>query len=333
MSMAKRKDPYLSGLLQKLAETDKKISFTRLRSEDLDGESREAIYEFIEKYSGRFGVRWLLNEFGLSPSVYYNYLHSKRDGGKAQKDQILDEIRSIYEEHNGTDGYRKMHYYLLQRGYNISLETTRKYMNQELGLCSVVGARHPPYEKRMPFHICPDILKGNFKAGRVNEKWSIDFTFIALENGSVRFNCAIMDLYDRSIVASLCGTEMTSKLAIKTLKKALSTDKEIDPRRLILHSDQGNEFTSEEFTTYCLERGIRQSMSPPGHPYSNAPMERYFSTLKSELINRKSYGNERELYDAVDDFVENYYNTTRPHTYNNNKPPYEVRYKQDRPLT
>ena len=48
MSMAKRKDPYLSGLLQKLAETDKKISFTRLRSEDLDGESREAIYEFIE---------------------------------------------------------------------------------------------------------------------------------------------------------------------------------------------------------------------------------------------------------------------------------------------
>ena len=57
MSKAKRKDPYLSGLLQKLAETDKKISFTRLRSEDLDGESREAIYEFIEKYSGRFGVR------------------------------------------------------------------------------------------------------------------------------------------------------------------------------------------------------------------------------------------------------------------------------------
>ena len=69
-------------------------------------------------------------------------------------------------------------------------------------------------------------------------------------------------------------------------------------------------------------------MSPPGHPYSNAPMERYFSTLKNELINRKSYGSEKDLYEAVDDFVENYYNTKRPHTYNNNKPPYEVRYRQ-----
>lgn len=328
MNKKKKREPYLSNLVKKLAETEKKISFIQLKSNNFNCESREAVYEFIEKYGDQLGVRWLLKQFGLSPSVYYNYLHSKRSGCRARKKQILEEIRSIYEEHNGTDGYRKIHYYLLQKGYRISLETTRKYMNQELGLFSSIGARHPPYEKRIPFHICPDILKGNFRADRVNEKWCIDFTFIALENGSIRYNCAIMDLYDRSIVASICGQDMTSELAIRTLKKALSTDQGIDPRKLILHSDQGNEFTAEEFTTYCLKEGIRQSMSPPGHPYSNAPMERYFSTLKNELINRKSYGSEKDLYEAVDDFVENYYNTKRPHTYNNNKPPYEVRYRQ-----
>lgn len=326
--MAKDKDPYLSELVKKLAETDKKISFMKLKQGNLNCKNRKEIYEFIEKYGGQFGVNWLLSEFGLSPSVYYNYLHSKRCGCRARKKKILQEIRSIYEEHNGTDGYRKMHFYLSQKGYHISLETTRKYMNQELGLCSVISRKHPPYEKRSPFHICPDLLQGDFKADHANMKWCIDFTFIALENGSVRYNCAIMDLYDRSIVASVCGMEMTSGLAIRTLEKALLRDEEINPEKLILHSDQGNEFTSEEFTSYCIDKGIRQSMSPPGHPHSNAPMERYFSTLKNELIDQKCYGSENDLYESVDEFVDNYYNTERPHTYNNNRPPYAVRYKE-----
>lgn len=325
--MARVKDPYLSDLVKRYAETKKKISFTQLKMDNLKCETREEIYEFIEKYSGQFGVNWLLSEFGLSPSVYYNYLHSKKCGCRARKKQILQEIRSIYEEHNGMDGYRKMHFYLAQKGYHISLETTRKYMNQELGLRSVISPKHPPYEKRTPFHICPDILMGDFKADHANTKWCIDFTFITLENGSVRYNCVIMDLYDRSILASVCGAEMTPELAIRTLEKALSRDEEIDPRKLVLHSDQGNEFTSEKFTSYCVDKGIRQSMSPPGHPHSNAPIERYFCTLKNELIDRKCYGCENDLYESIEDFVNNYYNTKRPHTYNNNKPPFAVRYR------
>ena len=328
MDVTRKRDPYLDDLLKRLAEIDKKISFQKLKDCNMEQDSREATYEFIEKYSDQFGVRWLLKEFGLSPSVYYNYLHSKKDGCKARKEKILKEIRTIYDMHGGTDGYRKMHYYLTQKGYHISLETTRKYMNQELGLCSVTRPKHPRYEKRRPYRTYPDILKGNFKADNINEKWCIDFTFIGLENKSIRYNCAVMDLYDRSIVASVCGAEMTSGLAIQALDKALASEENIDPRKLILHSDQGNEFTSEEFTSYCLSKDIRQSMSSPGHPHGNAPMERYFSTLKCELISTKSYGCEQDLYEAVDDFVHNYYNTVRPHMYNNYRPPYTVRYKR-----
>lgn len=327
MKETKQKDPYLSGLVKELTENDRKISFQKLKEDNFIIGNREFVYEFIEKYGDQFGVRWLLNEFGLSPSVYYNYLHSKESGCKARKEKILDEIRSIYEMHDGVDGYRKMHYYLTQRGYRISLETTRKYMNQELGLYSVARPRHPRYEKRRPFKTYPDLLNENFKADNANEKWCIDFTFIELENGSIRYNCAIMDLFDRSIVASVCDAAMTAELAIKTLEKALPSDENINPQRLVLHSDQGNEFTSEQFTSFCLEKGITQSMSSPGHPHGNAPMERYFCTLKNELICRKTYGNESDLYEAIDDFVNNYYNTVRPHTYNNNKPPYAVRYK------
>ena len=323
--MKKTKDTYLTDLYKKLNDIDKKIEFQKIRSSTIDINDRTSTYEFIDKYQSTFGVRWLLNEFGISPSVYYNYLHSKNNGSRSSKRQILDEIRTLYNTHNGTDGYRKIHYYLTQKGYDISPETTRKYMNQELGLHSITRIKHPPYEKRSPFRAYPDLLNGDFSATKINEKWCINFTFIGLADGSIRYNCAIMDLYDRSIVASVCGDKMDSNLAVKTLDKALKFEKNMLPGTLIIHSDQGNEFTSKEFTSYCLKKGVKQSMSFPGHPHSNAPMERYFNTLKTELIYQNSYSSETDLYDAISNFAYTYYNKQRPHSYNNYKTPYAVR--------
>lgn len=318
---------YLTPLITKLADIDKKISFLRLKLQSVEPENRESVYSFIEKHGKEYGVRWLLHEFGISASVYYNYVHRSNDNCRAQKEKILEEIRTIYEAHNGTDGYRKMHYYLTQKGYRISLETTRKYMNQELGLLSVTRPKHPPYEKMKPCCICPDLLGGCFEADRLGQKWCIDFTFIGLENGDIRYNCAIMDLFDRSIVASEYGSEMSAELAIKTLDKALISEHIASNLSLILHSDQGNEFTSKKFAEHCKAKGVRQSMSRPGHPYSNSPMERYFSTLKSELIYQKSYKSDTSLFADIDKFVNEFYNTIRPHSHNHNLPPYEWRKK------
>ena len=94
----------------------------------------------------------------------------------------------------------------------------------------------------------------------------------------------------------------------------------------ILHSDQGVQFTSWAFTEYCEQQGITQSMSKAGYPYDNAPMERYFNTLKNDLINQHYYHTEEELYTAVEEFAYVHYNHVRPHSYNNYKTPFEARY-------
>ena len=88
---------------------------------------------------------------------------------------------------------------------------------------------------------------------------------------------------------------------------------------------QGSQFTSKEFTEFCESMGITQSMSKAGYPYDNAPMERYFNTLKNELIYLHDYPSEDDLYASVDEFAYIWYNHVRPHSYNGYKTPFEAR--------
>lgn len=82
----------------------------------------------------------------------------------------------------------------------------------------------------------------------------------------------------------------------------------------------------QKFTEFCEEHGITQSMSRAGYPYDNAPMERYFNTLKNDLIYQHYYHTEEELYKAVEEFAYVQYNHVRPHSYYNYKTSFEERY-------
>ena len=138
-------------------------------------------------------------------------------------------------------------------------------------------------------------------------------------------NYTIIVLHGQSVVASITDRNITSELAIRTLRKAIESQSEIK-RVLILHSDHGSQYTSKDFTEYCKRMAVTQSMSKAGYPYDNAPMERYFNTLKNDLIYQHYYRTEDELYTAVEEFAYVQYNHVRPHSYNNYKTPYKARY-------
>ena len=159
---------------------------------------------------------------------------------------------------------------------------------------------------------------------RVNYCGSSDFTYLFLENHKVRYNCTIIDLHDRSVVASITERHITSDLAIRTLQKALESQPAMKGE-LILHSDQGSQFTSKAFVEFCESVHVTQSMSKAGYPYDNAPMERYFNTLKSELIYLYEYDTEEALYQAVEEFAYVEYNHVRPHSFNGYLTPYQAR--------
>lgn len=218
-----------------------------------------------------------------------------------------------------------MKVYLERKGYNLSNLTIHKYMNGELGLYSIVRKKRPDYRKSTAHQVFDNLLEQKFSADAINEKWCTDFTYLFLTDGSKRYNCSILDLHDRSVIASITDKNITADLAIRTLKKALESQKSISPD-LILHSDQGSQYTSKEFTEFCTSSGIRQSMSKAGYPYDNAPMERYYNTLKSELIYQHDYHNDKELNASIEEFAYVTYNHIRPHSYNGYKTPFEARY-------
>ena len=98
-----------------------------------------------------------------------------------------------------------------------------------------------------------------------------------------------------------------------------------DNTNLILHSDQGSQFTSKAFVEFCESVNVTQSMSKAGYPYDNAPMERYFNTLKNECTNLYEFTTEETLYQKVEEFAYVDYNHVRPHSYNGYRTPYEAR--------
>lgn len=284
-----------------------------------------SVYEFIYANKAYFGLRWLIRKFEIYPNAYYNYLRHNKSEYYKRKGTILSVIKSIYHAENGVPGYRSMRVYLGRRGITISNTTVHKYMNGELELKSITR-RTNKLRSHEPCHkVFDNLIEQDFKADRRNQKWVTDFTYLYLSNGGVRYNCSIIDLHDRSLVASITDRNMTGGLAARTLEKAINSHNPM-PGSIILHSDRGSQYTSKIFVEFCEKSGVIQSMSKPGCPFDNAPMERYFNTLKNEEINLHKYDTEEELYRAVEDFAYVKYNHVRPHSYNNYLTPFEARY-------
>jgi putative transposase len=284
------------------------------------------VYRFIKDNHKTFGLRWLLKKFNLSPNAYYNFLKDRKSTYHTQKQKVCNEIKKIYHDTSGKLGHRNMKIFLARKNIIISKTTVHKYMNKELGLTSIVKRKKPGYVKGHAHKIFSNHLKQNFTSDKPNRVWCTDFTYLFLTSGQKRYNCSIIDLYDRSVIASLNGKEITSELAINTLKKAIASQPKLNTE-LILHSDQGSQYTSEAFTDFCKSMNITQSMSKAGCPYDNAPMERYYNTLKNELIYHHYYHNDEELNEAVNNFAYVWYNHVRPHTFNEGLTPFEARCK------
>ena len=186
------------------------------------------------------------------------------------------------------------------RYFILRLRTTcHRYMNTELKLYSVCRRKRNNHASDKNHKTFDNLLNQDFTAEEPNKKWCVDFTYLFLQNGAKRYNCTIIDLFDRSVVASITDKEITAELAKMALSKAIKDNPKVLKTGVILHSDQGSQFTSNDFIETCKGYGIKQSMSRAGCPYDNAPMERYFNTLKNELIYHYTYSTDDKVDQPV----------------------------------
>lgn len=139
--------------------------------------------------------------------------------------------------------------FLKRKHIYLSKTTVLKYM-KELGIRSVVLRKKPKYHKGECYKKFENLLKQDFQVDEPNKKWCTDFTYLYLSDGAKRYNCSILDLYDKSIIATLNSNRIDANLAIETLKLALSRNRV--NKGLIIHSDYTEENTMPKFLNRLL---------------------------------------------------------------------------------
>jgi putative transposase len=156
-----------------------------------------------------------------------------------------------------------------------------------------------------------NLLDRQFVAERPNQKWIADFTYIWTAEGWL-YVAAVIDLFSRRVVGWSMSASMTAQLVADALLMAVW--RRGKPDALLHHSDQGSQYTSDQFQRLMADSGIICSMSRSGNVWDNAAMESFFSSLKTERTASKIYRTRNEAKADVFDYIERFYNSARRHS-------------------
>ena len=157
-----------------------------------------------------------------------------------------------------------------------------------------------------------NIIKQDFTATTINQKWCTDITYIHVLREGWTYLASVMDLYNRKIIGYAYGKTMTTELALKAVENAcMNVD---NTKGIILHSDLGSQYTSQLFEKYMNENEMIHSFSRKGNPYDNACIESFHSVLKKEEIYLNTYQNFEDAQRAIFKYIESWYNRKRIHS-------------------
>lgn len=236
-----------------------------------------------------------------------NYYKYKNKVDKDYNDYL--EIKSIFEEGKELYGARRIKKGLLEsNGWIINLKKVRRIM-KKYGLKVRYNKVYKvnANKKRIEENVKSNLIQRNFKATKKNQKWSTDITYI-IYNGKRAYLSSIMDLYTRDIITYKISNHMNNKLVMDTLNDAINKQKDVNG--VILHSDQGFQYTSYEYKAICEANGIIISMSPKGSPVDNSPIESFHSNLKRETLHSYNITSLNQYVNLVKNWIL-FYNTNR----------------------
>ncbi len=190
---------------------------------------------------------------------------------------------------------------------------------QNAGLQALRGYKKPKgYYGGKPDIVAPNLLDRQFEVDAPNRWWVSDITYIHTHEGFL-YLAVVMDLFARNIVGWSMGSRITDDLVLSALTMAYWRRR--PAHTVMLHSDQGSQYTSRRCRKLLQSLDIQPSMSRRGNCHDNAVAESFFANLKKEKIRRKKYPTREEARHAVFEYIELFYNPKRRHTHNNRVAP------------
>jgi putative transposase len=253
----------------------------------------------------------LCEAFGIHRSSY-KYWIERPDSIDAETIHLLSEVRAVHAESNGSAGARTIADMVTARGTSLSRYRAGKLM-KKLELVSCQIPKHS-YKKADQEHVAvPNKLDRQFTVSKPNQVWCGDVTYIWIGTRWA-YLAVVLDLFARRPIGWALSLSPDSELTRRALTMAFEARGK--PKGVMFHSDQGCHYTSKSYRQLLWRYRIDQSMSRRGNCWDNAPMERFFRSLKTEWVPTFGYRNFKEAECSITDYILGYYSQTRPHSHN-----------------
>ena len=243
-----------------------------------------------------FPLDGLLKVAGLARSTFYYQCKASQKADKHA--QLKARIRSVFEQHKGRYGYRRITSAIRHLGTRVNHKTVQRLM-QLMKLKSLVRPKKFRAFRGTVGRIAPNVLQRQFDADAPNQKWVTDITEFRVGERKLYLS-PVLDLYNGEIVAYETATRPAFAMVARMIKKAFRRLGVDD--RPVVHSDQGWHYQMDAYQALVSQRALTQSMSRKGNCHDNATMESFFGTLKSEFF----YPNRFESIEALQAGIRHY---------------------------
>ena len=249
----------------------------------------------------------------VSEQGYYRWLRRRRAMSlkEKRKRNLLVKIRRIFFKHRRRYGSPRVYRELRKAGVRAS-ENRVAWMMREDGL-RAKGARKFKVTtdswrtKRIAFNV----LQRRFNPKGPNQVWCGDITYIMTDEGWM-YLAVFLDLYSRKVVGWAVSRYLTRDVVLRAFRQALLIRN--PPPGLIVHTDRGSQYSSNEFIELAESSQLTLSMSRKGNCWDNAVVESFFASLKRELTKGERFATRRELEQQLAQYIDVYYNTERMHS-------------------
>jgi putative transposase len=270
-------------------------------------------FRLIEAEKAQHPVSLLCRVLGVTRAGYYAWRSRPRSRRALADQELSGLIGRVFVESLETYGAPRVHAELREtHGVHVGRKRVARLMRQlEL---EGISRRGKPRRTTIPDPAAapaPDLVARRFTAARPNELWLADITYLPTREGWL-FLAVVLDAFSRRVVGWSMRDDLKAELVVDALAMAVTRRK--PPVGVVHHSDRGSQYTSLAFGTTLRESGLVASMGRRGDAYDNAACESFISTIKNELIKRKTWTSRDQARLGVFSYIETFYNPRRRHS-------------------
>ncbi|MCY0093286.1 IS3 family transposase [Hoeflea ulvae] len=283
-------------------------------------------YAFVAEHRPLFSVRAMCRSLRIQPSGFYAWLKNPFSNRAQEDERQTKLIRTAWEDSGKVYGYRKLHDDLLDQGETCCPNRVARLATLA-GIKAQIGyKRRPGSYGGKPALVVNNTLDRQFDVDAPDTVWVTDITYIKTLEGFA-YLAVVIDLYSRRVVGWAMQSRQTAGVVLQAL--LMSVWRRKPKNRVLIHSDQGSQFTSIDWAAFLKAHNLEHSMSRRGNCHDNAVAESFFNLLKRERIRRRTYKTRVEARQDVFDYIEMFYNPNRKHARNGMLSPVEFERQQE----